>query len=130
VRTDTIGCLTSPLPLRSLNRQRWMAEGTHSPFGCLTLLPGTLPASAFTRPARCCASLAAGAIASNLAKLHQAKRAFNKYKPQAVFYVDRLDVGRRDLADLNVRPRAVGEMGGGGGVLVPVGDRVHALGVG
>lgn len=44
----------------------------------------------------------AGAIASNLRKLHAAKRAFNKYKPQAVLYIDRLDAGRRDMADLNV----------------------------
>lgn len=43
-----------------------------------------------------------GAIGANLRKLHAAKRAFNKYKPQAVLYVDRLDAGRRDLADLNV----------------------------
>lgn len=44
----------------------------------------------------------AGAIGANLRKLHAAKRAFNKHKPQAVLYVDRLDAGRRDLADLNV----------------------------
>ena len=48
----------------------------------------------------------AGAIGANLRKLHAAKRAFNKYKPQAVLYVDRLDAGRRDLADLNVSCRA------------------------
>lgn len=46
-----------------------------------------------------------GAIGANLRKLHAAKRAFNKHKPQAVLYVDRLDAGRRDLADLNVRAR-------------------------
>ena len=43
-----------------------------------------------------------GAISSNLRKLHAAKRAFNKHKPQAVLYIDRLDAGRRDMADLNV----------------------------
>ena len=43
-----------------------------------------------------------GAIASNLSKLHAAKRAFNRYKPNTVLYVDRLDAGRRDLADLSV----------------------------
>ena len=48
---------------------------------------------------------AAGAIGSNLRKLHAAKRAFNRHKPQAVLYVDRLDAGRRDLADLNVSTR-------------------------
>lgn len=44
----------------------------------------------------------AGAIGSNLRRLHAAKRAFNRHKPQAVLYLDRLDAGRRDLADLNV----------------------------
>ena len=44
----------------------------------------------------------AGAIATNLRTLHAAKRAFNRHRPQAVLYVDRLDAGRRDLADLNV----------------------------
>lgn len=42
------------------------------------------------------------AMATNLKKLHAAKRAWNKYKPHAVLYLDRMDCGRRDLADLPV----------------------------
>lgn len=60
-------------------------------------LPATLPS-----PLNPASPLPPGAIGANLRKLHAAKRAFNKYKPQAVLYVDRLDAGRRDLADLNV----------------------------
>lgn len=63
----------------------------------LSSLPSTLP-----NPPNPAAPLPPGAIGANLRKLHAAKRAFNKYKPQAVLYVDRLDAGRRDLADLNV----------------------------
>jgi hypothetical protein len=47
-------------------------------------------------------SFPSAAVGSNLRKLHAAKRAFNRYKPKAVIYVDRLDVGRRDQADVNV----------------------------
>lgn len=68
-------CLLSP---SFLDQPRCSSFGTHGP---------------------CCR---AGAIASNLRKLHAAKRAFNKHKPQAVLYIDRLDAGRRDMADLNV----------------------------
>lgn len=42
------------------------------------------------------------ALGSNLSKLHAAKRAWNKYKPHAVLYLDRMDIGRRDQADLPV----------------------------
>ena len=42
------------------------------------------------------------ASASNLKKLHAAKRAWNKYKPNAVLYLDRMDQGRRDQSDLPV----------------------------
>lgn len=65
------------------------------------LAPAVPAACRFAQPCRFCC---AGAIASNLRKLHAAKRAFNKHKPQAVLYIDRLDAGRRDMADLNVRP--------------------------
>ncbi len=44
----------------------------------------------------------AAALGSNLRRLHSAKRAYKRHKPQAVLYLDRLDVGRRDLADYNV----------------------------
>lgn len=43
-----------------------------------------------------------GAMAANLKKLHSCKRAWNKYKPHAVLYLDRMDHGRRDQADLPV----------------------------
>ena len=38
-------------------------------------------------------------LAANLKILHAAKRAFNKHRPSAVLYVDRMDAGRRDGAD-------------------------------
>jgi len=59
----------------------------------------------------------AGTISSNLRKLHAAKRAFNKYKPQAVLYIDRLDAGRRDMADLNVSWDCSGGRGMSGSVV-------------
>ena len=40
--------------------------------------------------------------ASNLKILHAAKRAFNKHKPHAVLYMDRMDSTRRDQADLAI----------------------------
>ncbi len=42
----------------------------------------------------------------------QAKRAFNKYKPDIVLYIDRLDVTRRDTADLPVMRAITGEQAG------------------
>ena len=56
----------------------------------------------------------AGALASNLRRLRAAKAAFNRHKPQAVLYIDRLDAGRRDLADLNVGDRQPGGRQPGG----------------
>ena len=53
----------------------------------------------------------AAAIGANLAKLHAAKRAWNRHKPQAVLYVDRLDMGGRDQADLQVGGREQGASG-------------------
>jgi AIG1 family len=50
-----------------------------------------------------------GAMAANLKKLHACKRAWNKHKPHAVLYLDRMDHGRRDQADLPVM-RAVTEV--------------------
>ncbi|WPT15156.1 Translocase of chloroplast 120 [Picochlorum sp. SENEW3] len=40
--------------------------------------------------------------ADNLKILHAAKRAFQKHKPHAVLYMDRMDVTRRDQADVAV----------------------------
>lgn len=42
------------------------------------------------------------ATAANLRKLHAAKRAWNRHKPHAVLWVDRMDLGRRDQADIPV----------------------------
>ena len=39
---------------------------------------------------------------SNLKTLHAAKKAFNKHKPHAVLYMDRMDSTRRDQADLAI----------------------------
>jgi hypothetical protein len=39
---------------------------------------------------------------SNLKILHAAKKAFNKHKPHAVLYMDRMDSTRRDQADLAI----------------------------
>ena len=78
------------LPLRSSASER-----AHPALPCQPHAPLPPPLS-FPR---------AGAIASNLTKLHAAKRAFNRHRPNAVLYVDRLDAGRRDLADLNVSGR-------------------------
>jgi hypothetical protein len=40
--------------------------------------------------------------ADNLKILHAAKKAFNKHKPHAVLYMDRMDSTRRDQADLAI----------------------------
>lgn len=42
------------------------------------------------------------ALGDNLRKLHAAKRAWDRYKPHAVLYLDRMDAPRRDQADLPV----------------------------
>jgi hypothetical protein len=51
------------------------------------------------------------AAASNLRRLHAAKRAWNRHRPSAVLYFDRLDAPRRDQADLPVA-RAITEVFG------------------
>lgn len=49
--------------------------------------------------------------AANLKTLHAAKRAWNKHRPHVVLYVDRMDVPRRDQADLPVM-RAIADVFG------------------
>lgn len=51
------------------------------------------------------------AMGENLKILHAAKRAFQRYKPHAVLYVDRTDVSRRDQSDLPVT-RAISDVFG------------------
>lgn len=89
------GCAGCRRPLARWLRTRHAHEACHA---CC------LYASVYASPPLCLpvSPHAPGALASNLSKLHAAKRAFNRHKPQAVLYIDRLDAGRRDLADLNV----------------------------
>jgi hypothetical protein len=50
-------------------------------------------------------------LAENLKILHAAKRAFNRHKPDAILYMDRLDSTRRDQSDLPIM-RAVSDVFG------------------
>ena len=51
------------------------------------------------------------ALADNLRKLHAAKRAWNRHRPHAVLWMDRIDASRRDQSDLPVM-RAVSDVFG------------------
>lgn len=51
------------------------------------------------------------ALADNLRKLHSAKRAWNRHRPHAVLWMDRIDASRRDQSDLPVM-RAVSDVFG------------------
>jgi hypothetical protein len=51
------------------------------------------------------------ALASNLGKLQAAKRAWNRHRPHAVMWLDRMDASRRDQADVPVM-RAVSDVFG------------------